>query len=105
MTNAEKAIALHEEWNGKFETTPKMTIATRQDLALAYTPGVAEPCKIIAQDKSAAYKYTIKSNTIAVVTHKTQKKLSKPLYILHLLLVELIWKIYLHQDVLKLKNV
>ena len=68
MTNAEKAIALHEEWNGKFETTPKMTIATRQDLALAYTPGVAEPCKIIAQDKSAAYKYTIKSNTIAVVS-------------------------------------
>ncbi len=64
MTNAEKAIALHEEWNGKFETTPKMTIATRQDLALAYTPGVAEPCKIIAQDKSAAYK----SNTIAVVS-------------------------------------
>ncbi len=45
-----------------------MTIATRQDLALAYTPGVAEPCKIIAQDKSAAYKYTIKSNTIAVVS-------------------------------------
>ncbi len=68
MTNAEKAIALHEEWNGKFETTPKMMIATRQDLALAYTPGVAEPCKIIAQDKSAAYKYTIKSNTIAVVS-------------------------------------
>lgn len=68
MTNAEKAIALHEEWNGKFETTPKMTIATRQDLALAYTPGVAEPCKIIAQDKSAAYKYTIKSNTIAVIS-------------------------------------
>lgn len=68
MTNAEKAIALHEEWNGKFETTPKMTIATRQDLALAYTPGVAEPCKIIAKDQSAAYKYTIKSNTIAVVS-------------------------------------
>lgn len=68
MTNAEKAIALHEEWNGKFETTPKMTISTRQDLALAYTPGVAEPCKIIAQDKSAAYKYTIKSNTIAVIS-------------------------------------
>ena len=68
MTNAEKAIALHKKWNGKFETTPKMMIATRQDLALAYTPGVAEPCKIIAQDKSAAYKYTIKSNTIAVVS-------------------------------------
>lgn len=68
MTNAEKALALHEEWHGKFETTPKMSITTRQDLALAYTPGVAEPCKIIAKDKSAAYKYTIKSNTIAVVS-------------------------------------
>ena len=68
MTNAEKALRLHEEWNGKFETTPKMKIQTREDLALAYTPGVAEPCKVIAKDKEAAYKYTIKSNTIAVVS-------------------------------------
>ena len=68
MTNAEKALQLHEEWNGKFETTPKMKIQTREDLALAYTPGVAEPCKVIAKDKEAAYTYTIKSNTIAVVS-------------------------------------
>lgn len=68
MTNAEKALQIHEEWNGKFETTPKMKIQTREDLALAYTPGVAEPCKVIAKDKEAAYKYTIKSNTIAVVS-------------------------------------
>lgn len=68
MTNAEKALMLHEEWNGKFETTPKMKIQSREDLALAYTPGVAEPCKVIAEDKEAAYKYTIKSNTIAVVS-------------------------------------
>ena len=68
MTNAQKALQLHEEWNGKFETTPKMKIATREDLSLAYTPGVAEPCKVIAKDKEAAYKYTIKSNTIAVVS-------------------------------------
>ena len=68
MTNAEKALALHEKWNGKFETTPKMDISTREDLALAYTPGVAEPCKVIAKDKEAAYKYTIKANTIAVVS-------------------------------------
>lgn len=68
MTNAEKALALHEEWKGKFETTPKMNITTREDLALAYTPGVAEPCKVIAKDKDAAYTYTIKSNTIAVVS-------------------------------------
>ena len=68
MTNAEKALALHEEWKGKFETTPKMSITTREDLALAYTPGVAEPCKVIAKDRDAAYTYTIKSNTIAVVS-------------------------------------
>ena len=68
MTNAEKALQLHEEWNGKVETTPKMDIATREDLALAYTPGVAEPCKVIAKDKEAAYKYTIKANTVAVVS-------------------------------------
>lgn len=68
MTNAEKALQLHEEWKGKFETTPKMEISTREDLALAYTPGVAEPCKVIAQDREAAYKYTIKSNTVAVIS-------------------------------------
>ena len=68
MTNAEKALKLHEEWNGKLETAPKMKITTREDLAFAYTPGVAEPCKVIAKDKEAAYKYTIKSNTVAVVS-------------------------------------
>ena len=68
MTNNEKALQLHEEWKGKLETTPKCRIASREDLALAYTPGVAEPCKVIAQDKEAAYKYTIKSNTVAVVS-------------------------------------
>ena len=68
MTNAEKALALHEEWKGKFETTPKMSITTREDLALADTPGVAEPCKVMAKDKDEAYTYTIKSNTIAVVS-------------------------------------
>ena len=68
MTNAEKALQLHEEWNGKFETTPKMKIQTREDLALAYTPGVAEPCKGIDREKDAAYSYTIKSITIEVVS-------------------------------------
>lgn len=68
MTNAEKSLALHEEWKGKLETVAKMDIKTREDLALAYTPGVAEPCKVIAQDKEAAYRYTIKSNTVAVVS-------------------------------------
>lgn len=68
MTNAERAIQLHEEWKGKLETTSKCPIKSREDLALAYTPGVAEPCKEIAEDAELTYKYTIKSNTIAVVS-------------------------------------
>mgnify|MGYP000455976704 FL=1 len=46
----------------------KTPVKTREDLAIAYTPGVAEPCKVIAQDKEAAYKYTMKANTVAVVS-------------------------------------
>ncbi|MBE5859464.1 MAG: NADP-dependent malic enzyme [Butyrivibrio sp.] len=68
MTNAEKALKLHEEWNGKLEITSKAKVRSREDLALAYTPGVAEPCKLIAEDKELAYKYTTKANTIAVVS-------------------------------------
>ena len=68
MTTNEKALLLHEQWNGKLETVSKTPVKSREDLSLAYTPGVAEPCKVIAQDKEAAYKYTIKSNTIAVVS-------------------------------------
>lgn len=68
MTTNEKALMLHEQWNGKIETTAKSKVNSREDLSIAYTPGVAEPCKIIAQDKEAAYKYTIKSNTVAVVS-------------------------------------
>ncbi len=68
MTNEEKALQLHKEWNGKLETTSKVKVKSREDLALAYTPGVAEPCKEIAKDKSLAYTYTIKSNTVAVVS-------------------------------------
>ena len=59
---------LHEQWKGKLTTEAKAPVKSREDLALAYTPGVAEPCKVIAKDKEAAYKYTIKSNTIAVVS-------------------------------------
>ena len=68
MNTQEKALQLHAEWQGKLDTVPKMKIATREDLALAYTPGVAEPCKVIAQDPDAAYTYTQKANTIAVVS-------------------------------------
>ena len=68
MTQNEKALQLHEEWNGKIETTAKSHVRTREDLAIAYTPGVAEPCKVIAKDPTAAYTYTMKANTIAVVS-------------------------------------
>ena len=63
-----KAFELHEKWNGKLDTVSKVQVKTREDLALAYTPGVAEPCKVIAKDPEAAYRYTIKSNTVAVVS-------------------------------------
>ncbi len=68
MTVNEKALKLHEEWQGKIETTSKCRIKTREDLALAYTPGVAEPCKVIAENKAAVYTYTSKANTVAVVS-------------------------------------
>lgn len=68
MTTNEKALKLHKEWHGKLETISKTPVKTREDLSLAYTPGVAEPCKVIAQDKEAAYTYTWKSNTVAVVS-------------------------------------
>ena len=67
MTTNEKALLMHEKWNGKLETVSKTPVKTREDLAIAYTPGVAEPCKVIAQDKEAAYKY-MKANTVAVVS-------------------------------------
>ena len=68
MTTNEKALALHEKWNGKLETISKTPVKSREDLSLAYTPGVAEPCKVIAENKEAAYTYTWKSNTVAVVS-------------------------------------
>lgn len=68
MTTNEKALMLHEKWRGKLETVSKTPVKTREDLSLAYTPGVAEPCKVIAEDKEAAYTYTWKSNTVAVVS-------------------------------------
>lgn len=68
MTTNEKALQLHKEWNGKLETVSKIPVKSREALSLAYTPGVAEPCKVIAKDKKAAYQYTIKANTVAVVS-------------------------------------
>lgn len=68
MSNSEKALQMHEQWNGKLETTAKAHVNSREDLAIAYTPGVAEPCKVIARDPEAAYRYTMKANTVAVVS-------------------------------------
>ena len=68
MSISEKALALHAEWNGKLETVSKVPVKSREALSLAYTPGVAEPCRVIASDPEAAYTYTMKANTIAVVS-------------------------------------
>ena len=68
MSMQEEALQAHKAWDGKLEVVPKMELDTRYDLAIAYTPGVAEPCIEIAEDPDRAYDYTIKSNTVAVVT-------------------------------------
>ena len=68
MADSEKALRIHEQWNGKLETTAKAHVNSREDLSIAYTPGVAEPCKVIAKEPEAAYKYTMKANTVAVVS-------------------------------------
>ncbi|KGK90753.1 malic enzyme-like NAD(P)-binding protein [Clostridium sp. HMP27] len=71
MNIKEEALKLHSEKKGKLEVIGKVEVKNRQDLALAYTPGVAEPCLKIAEDKEKAYEYTIKGNTIGVVTNGT----------------------------------
>ena len=68
MDLKEKALQMHEEWHGKLETIAKSKVNSREDLSIAYTPGVAEPCKVIAEDKNAAYTYTMKANTVAVIS-------------------------------------
>ena len=68
MTTNEKALELHKQWNGKLETISKTPVKSREDLSYAYTPGVAEPCKVIAENKEEAYTYTMKANTVAVIS-------------------------------------
>ncbi len=68
MSIQEEALASHRAWGGKLDILPKMDLATRHDLAIAYTPGVAEPCLAIAKDPESAYDLTMKANTVAVVT-------------------------------------
>ena len=67
----EKAVFLHKQWKGKIDTTSKAPVKTREDLALAYTPGVAAPCRIIHENKEEVYTYTLKQNTVAVVSDGT----------------------------------
>lgn len=62
------ALQAHRKWCGKIETTAKAQVRSREDLAIAYTPGVAAPCRLIAEDKKEAYNYTIKANTVAVIS-------------------------------------
>lgn len=71
MDTKEKSLALHQEKRGKLSVESKVTINSREDLALAYTPGVAEPCKKIAENKEDAYKYTAKGNLVGVITDGT----------------------------------
>jgi len=62
-----KALEMHKQWNGKLETVAKSKVKSREDLAIAYTPGVAEPCKVIAKDPEAAYTYTMKEQLLSAV--------------------------------------
>lgn len=71
MDYAELSLKMHKELKGKLEVTSKVPVANKDDLSTAYTPGVAEPCKVIAKDKNAVWDYTIKSNYIAVVSDGT----------------------------------
>lgn len=64
----EESLQLHEKWAGKLSIEPKCEVNSRKDLSLAYTPGVAEPCRHIRENPSDVYKYTQKGNTIAVIS-------------------------------------
>ncbi|GCF93258.1 malate dehydrogenase [Enterococcus florum] len=71
MTIYQEALQAHEQWKGKIGVESKARVHDRHDLSLAYTPGVAEPCREIQKDKENAYKYTWKGNSVAVVTDGT----------------------------------
>lgn len=64
----DKALKAHEDWQGKIEVISRVTINNRDDLSVCYTPGVAEPCKLIAKDGELSYKYTRRGNLVAVIT-------------------------------------
>lgn len=68
MSIEEKSLQLHEQWQGKLEIQAKSKVNSREDLSLAYTPGVAAPCRKIHANKEDVYKYTMKGNTVAVIS-------------------------------------
>ena len=72
MTLREEALKLHMDNNGKIAVVSKVPIATRHDLAIAYTPGVAEPCKDIKEDKNLSFEYTCRGNMVAIITDGTR---------------------------------
>lgn len=71
MSLRDDALEMHRENQGKLEITPNVKVTNKQQLSLAYSPGVAEPCKEIHEDSRKVYEYTIKGNTVAVVTDGT----------------------------------
>ena len=68
MNYAEESLRLHEEWKGKIEVVSRVPVSTKDDLSLAYTPGVAQPCLEIQKDITKSYELTRRWNTVAVVT-------------------------------------
>ncbi len=71
MNLYEKALAMHEKYQGKISVETKVPVTNKEDLSLAYSPGVAEPCRVISTDADAAYRYTTKGNMVAVVSDGT----------------------------------
>ncbi len=71
MSLEQKALQLHEQMQGKIEVVSRKKVTTREDLSLLYTPGVAEPCRVIAKDEEASFRLTRRSNLVAVVTDGT----------------------------------
>ncbi len=71
MDYAKEALKMHREWKGKLSVVPKMSIKDKNDLSIAYTPGVAQPCLEIQKDKDLSYELTGRWNTVAVVTDGT----------------------------------
>src|SRR3989344_1570243 len=64
----QEALEFHKKYKGKLHTTSPFSLKTKKDLSLAYTPGVAEPCRVIAKDPKKVFEYTLKSHTVAVIS-------------------------------------